>query len=397
MNDRVVINMQDIPATQCVIRVFNGPLQGCEFRLTQARTLFVVGPEAVYCSAQGPLPVPEDALYIPLEQGGCNFEVLLSPNSREGCRVRLLDEGDAQELAVPFQVRRAIGGLQVALRPDDEEWHEGVLALPDDAPEAASDKVHPLRPLQQWAWCGVAALFIAGVAASGWYFSRPSPVSTVEALIAGAPAEMIVLRGRDAKVYVFASTERDAAWGRQVLMRNGYAATQVLTVSDERARLETLLASSKPQLAFHRLNMNTPSSLRLSVSQQRNRLTPDLKARLQSQLTQAAPYATQVQVDASDDEALVSLADQGLKRLAIPFTRHRQSDSVTFTVEGSLEDGELQALRGFVSGFQQQWGDRYIHFAIELKDDWLKGKSFQYGPQGYIKMTPSSWYFPKPL
>ncbi|WP_306461289.1 PrgH/EprH family type III secretion apparatus protein, partial [Pseudomonas fluorescens] len=47
--------------------------------------------------------------------------------------------------------------------------------------------------------------------------------------------------------------------------------------------------------------------------------------------------------------------------------------------------------------FNQQWGERYVHFAIELKDDWLKGKSFQYGPQGYVKMTPSSWYFPKPL
>ena len=44
-----------------------------------------------------------------------------------------------------------------------------------------------------------------------------------------------------------------------------------------------------------------------------------------------------------------------------------------------------------------QWGDRYVHFAIELKDDWMKGKSFQYGADGYIKMTPSSWYFPKPL
>jgi len=81
----------------------------------------------------------------------------------------------------------------------------------------------------------------------------------------------------------------------------------------------------------------------------------------------------------------------------LPYHRSAQANSITFTVQGALADTELQAVRDYVSGFYRQWGDRYVHFEIELHDDWLKGKSFQYGPQGYIKMTPSSWYFPKPI
>ncbi|VVP32671.1 Protein PrgH [Pseudomonas fluorescens] len=389
--------MQDVPATHYVIRVFNGPLHGCEFKLSQERTLFIVGPEAVYCSAQGSLPVPEDAFYIPLEQGGCNFEVLLPANSRDACTIRLLDEAEVKELTVPFQTRQDIGGLLIALRVDDEAW-ESALLTPVGAEEAeVGMQTRPAPRLQKWLLGGVAALALTGMAISAWYFARPTPVSTVEALISGAPEPMMVLRGRDARVYVFASTERDAAWGRQVLVRSGYTATQVMTFAQERERLEALLINAEPQLAFHRLDLSSPTSLRLSVSRQRNLLTPQLQTRLQDQLTRAAPYALQVEVDASDDAALETLADQGLQRLGVPFTRQPQADSVRFSIEGSLGDSELQALRSYVADFQQQWGDRYIHFAIELKDDWLKGKSFQYGPQGYIKMTPSSWYFPKPL
>ena len=87
----------------------------------------------------------------------------------------------------------------------------------------------------------------------------------------------------------------------------------------------------------------------------------------------------------------------GLARQALPFRRHNHPDSVTFVIEGSLDDGELQRARQFVDGYYRQWGSRYVQFATELKDDWLKGKSFKYGNQGYVKMETGHWYFPKPL
>lgn len=388
--------MQDSPATHCVLRVFNGPLQGCEFVLTQRRSLFVVGSEAKFCSIEHPLTVPEDAIYIPLECGGCNFEILLDEGDRSGCVVRVLSDEGAVERPMPFQSLEGVFGLLVALRPFDEAWRSELLVSTPAAPVGSESARMPGTVPRRVA-VGATLVLVVGLAVLGWYASRPNPVSSVEALIAGGNNSMAVVYGRDRTVYVFADSERDAGWGRQVLVRNGYLATQVLTTYDERGRLESLVSNLAPQLAYHRLDLSDPVVPRLLISRQRSLLTPELQLRLESALSAAAPYAQEVKIVRSDDDELVRLAEQGLQRLALPFTRHRHADSVTFTVEGSLEDAELQALSGFVADFSRQWGERYVHFAIELKDDWLKGKSFQYGPQGYIKMTPSSWYFPKPL
>lgn len=362
--------MQDSPATQCVLRVFSGPLQGCEFVLAQRRTLFVVGPEARFCTAEHPLSVPEDAIYIPLECDGRNFEVLLDDNDCSGCVVRILGDEGAVERLIPFQSLENISGLPIAVRPFDEVWRGELL----------EQKPFVLAEPEQ--------------ARTSIFVSRRVVVGAV---IAGGNSSMVVIYGRDRAIYVFADSERDAAWGRQVLVRNGYSATQVMTTYDERRRLESLVSNLAPQLAYHRMDLSDPVVPRLLISRQRSLLAPGLRRRLESALIAVAPYVREIMIVQSDDDELLHLAEQGLQRLALPFTRHKHADGVTFTVEGSLEDAELQALGDFVAAFDRQWGERYVHFAIELKDDWLKGKSFQYGPQGYIKMTPSSWYFPKPL
>lgn len=282
------------------------------------------------------------------------------------------------------------------MRPLDEAWRSELL---ERTPVVLAESEPARAPsfVTRRVVVGAVLVMLVGLAIFGWYASRHTPVSDVEALIAGGNNGMVVVYGRDRAIYVFADTERDAAWGRQVLVRKGYSATQVMTTYDERRRLESLVSSLAPQLAYHRIDLSDPVVPQLWISRQRSLLPPELQRRLESALVTVAPYAREIKIVQSDDDELLHLAEQGLQRLALPFTRHKHADGVTFTVAGSLEDAELQALSNFVTAFGQQWGERYVHFAIELKDDWLKGKSFQYGPQGYIKMTPSSWYFPKPL
>lgn len=50
-----------------------------------------------------------------------------------------------------------------------------------------------------------------------------------------------------------------------------------------------------------------------------------------------------------------------------------------------MDDGEILRTRQFINEYTQKWGSNYVQFAIELKDDWLKGRSFLYGSDGYIK------------
>ncbi|MGO4320283.1 PrgH/EprH family type III secretion apparatus protein [Pseudomonas sp. KB_12] len=375
----------------CILRILNGPLQGCEFPLGEGTTLFVVGAVEVLGDGARAASVPADAIFVPLEEGGCNFEVLADQATSDGVPVRLL--GDSIEVRrCVFQARMQLGGLQVALRPADQSWAPECLGPADSPCNAAvfsGWRAHWPRGI-----AGALVLVALVTVVSLWSMPGPSPETDIRALIAGASAPVQVLRGRDEAVYVFVSSERDAGWSRQVLTRHARLNSEVLMLDQERRRLEQLLVDHDPQLAWHFLDLKDPSVPRLLLSAQRNLLTPDKEAKLLDTVLAAAPYARDVVLQMQDDALLADLAQGGLQRLALTFSRVEHADGLSFAIEGNLQDADLAAARQYVDDFYRQWGDRYVHFTVELKDDALKGTSFQTGPQGYVKTSPSSWHFP---
>ncbi|QXH96736.1 PrgH/EprH family type III secretion apparatus protein [Pseudomonas ogarae] len=374
----------------CILRILNGPLQGCEFPLGEGTTLFVVGAVEVLGDGARVASVPADTIFIPLEVGGCNFEVLADQATPDGVPLRLL--GDSVEVRhCVFQARVQLGGLQVTLRSADQPWAPECLGPADSPCNAAAFSGWRAH----WTRCiaGALALVMLVTVVSLWSMPGPPPETDIRALIAGASAPVQVLRGRDEAVYVFVSSERDAGWSRQVLTRHARVNSEVLLLNQERRRLEQLLVDHDPQLAWHFLDLKDPSVPRLLLSAQRNLLTPDKEAKLLDTLLAAAPYARDVVVQRQDDALLAAVAQAGLQRLALTFSRLEHEDAVAFAIEGNLQDVELAAARQYVERFYRQWGDRYVHFTVELKDDALKGKSFQTGPQGYVKTSPSSWHF----
>jgi type III secretion system protein len=377
----------------CILRILNGPLQGCEFPLGEGTTLFVVGAVDVLGDGTFCASVPADAVFVPLEEGGRNFEVLADRITSDGVPLRLLGDS-VEERHCRFQARVQIGGLQVALRPEGEPWAAGLLGQPYDAP---SDVAAFMKWGNPWVRCLLGGLALAALVAAGSFWSTPGPApeTDVRALIGGASTQVQVLSGRDQSVYVFAASERDAGWSRQVLTRNNILNGKVLMMDQERRRLEQVLIDHDPQLAWHFLDISNPSTLRLMLSTQRNLLTPDEQALLLDTLLAAAPYARDVVLQRQDDKLLADLAQGGLQRIALGFSRIEYPDSVMFAVEGNLQDSELAAARQYVNDFYRQWGDRYVQFTVELKDDLLKGLSFQTGPRGYVKTGPSSWRFLK--
>ncbi|MEX3772314.1 PrgH/EprH family type III secretion apparatus protein [Pseudomonas sp. MYb118] len=382
------------PLQPCILRIFNGPLRGCEFALDQARTLFIVAPLELLGTQAQAMSIPEDAIFVPLEQGGRNFEVLLDDDPG-GVTLRLLGE-PAQTLDCPLQQLMHAGGLQVALRYADQCWAPPLLDLPDVPPvEVTGRNRWPVKPL---AWVGAGLLMVVALVASTGFWPQPAPVpeQDVRRLIGDSPDTVAVVQGRDQRLYVFVASERDAGWSRQVLMRH-QAKGRVLVLDQERRRLENLLVDHDPQLAWHALDLKDPAMPRLLLSAQRHPLTAQRQAQLFDAVLEAAPYAREVAVQVQDDNLLADLAEQGLRRLALTYSRVGNADSVTFAIGANLQDAELATARQYVDAFHRQWGDRYVHFAVELKDDALKGKSFQTGPRGYIKTTSSSWHFPKQL
>lgn len=375
----------------CILRIFNGPLQGAEFSLDEGSTLFVVGPAQVLGNEVRYASVPASTIYVPLEQDGCNFETLADQATPDGLPLRLL--GDSVEVRhCAFQERVRIGGLEIALRPGNQSWAPGLFTQPGGEPSHQGVFGSWSAPATRWAAGGL-ALLGAAIATSLWVVPEPTPEADIHALIAGASSKAQVLRGRDDSVYVFVASERDAGWSRQVMMRHGKPVAQVLLVDQERRRLEQLLVDHDPQLVWHFLDLKDPSMPRLLLSAQRNLLTPVKQAALLDALLAAAPYARDIVVQVQDDALLCELAQGGLERLALGFERIEHEGGVTFAIEGNLQDDELAAARRYVDDFYRQWGDRYVHFTVELKDDALKGKSFQTGPMGYVKTSASSWHF----
>lgn len=377
----------------CVLRILNGALQGCEFPLGETTTLFVVGTVDLLGEGVLTASVPADAIFVPLESGGCNFEVLADQVTPDGLPLRVLNESmEIRHCA--FHTRVQIGGLHIALRPEDQSWAPELLGLQPDATADAAAVVWWRAPLSGWVASGLALVALLTAVGIWSMPGLPTPETDVRVLIAGASDEARVLSGRDNAIYVFVASERDAGWSRQVLVRHNTLSGKVLVMDQERRRLEHLLDDHDPQLAWHSIDLKDPSIPRLLLSAQRNLLTPQKQAKLLEALLLAAPYAQDIAVQMQDDSLLVELAQEGLQRLSLDFSRVEHEDSVTFAIAGNLQDSELANARRYVDSFYRQWGDRYVHFTVELKDDSLKDKSFQTGPQGYIKMTSSSWHFP---
>ncbi len=90
------------------------------------------------------------------------------------------------------------------------------------------------------------------------------------------------------------------------------------------------------------------------------------------------PYADSVNITLMDDVTAAGQAEAGLKQQALPYSR-RNHKGRNVCYSGALDDVEILRARQFVDSYYRTWGGRYVQFAIELKDDWLKGAHFSTG------------------
>ncbi|MEN3029794.1 PrgH/EprH family type III secretion inner membrane ring protein [Chromobacterium amazonense] len=379
-----------------VVRLLNSPLRGCEFLLPPGRTLFLVGPGSTLADP-GQLPeLPDDTLHVPLEQGGINFELLIDATNLEHVILRELADAGPNERHITFNQPICVGALTLALRPEHLPWSTEVLGYPEVAPPVSSGPARR-RPV---AAIALAALALALLVGGGyWLWNNPQrQAAELNTLLGRDSQRFQILLGHNGVFYVAAANERDGSWARQVIMRGDYTRpAQVIYPAQENERITRWLNDHYLDLAYYKLQMDNPRRPQLWISRQRAALSEAARKQLGQNLALIMPYAERVDVIALDDVTAAQQAEAGLLRQALPYTRDNRADGVTFVIQGALDDGELLRARRFVDDYYRQWGGRYVQFAIELKDDWLKGRSFRYGDQGYVKMAPGHWYFPKPL
>ncbi|PRP71111.1 type III secretion system protein PrgH [Chromobacterium amazonense] len=379
---------------QIVVRLLNSPLRGCEFLLKPGRTLFLVGHSPTLV-AIGQLPeLPADTLHIPLEQGGINFELLITADNLEHIILRELNDSGGQERSIALNQPLQVGSLTFALRSEYQSWSPEVLNTL--TPLRVGSKTARNRVMAAFTLAALTLALLAG--GFYWLWSTPQhQISELNVLLGQNSQRFQVLQGRNDVFYIVAHNERDSIWARQVIARGDYnRPAQVIHPAQENERITSWLAEHYPGLAYYKLQLDNPLHPKLWLSRQRAQLNEAQRQQLERSLAAIMPYAERVGVMKLDDAIAAQQAVAGLTRQALPYRRSDHPDSVTFVIQGALNDGELLRARRFVDDYYRQWGGRYVRFAIELKDDWLKEHSFLSGEQGYVKMSPGHWYFPKP-
>lgn len=383
-------------SNRIVLRVLNSVLHGCEFHLLHGRTLFVVGQSSSFVMNDLIPVLPEETFFIPLSEGGVNFEVLFESTSTDSVTIRELDEkgGQAHTRIATFNNVLNVGPLMIALRPEHLDWSSEVLEY--SYVKTSSHMKRGKRYLPLIVGLITVVLFFS---VGGMLWENPQKQATELGGLLGTDNQRFnVIPGRDKVLYVFANNDRDAIWAKQVIARGDYREpAEVINSYQENKRISSWMADNYPFLAYYRLQMDNPRQPQLWISRQRVTLDSDAIKTLSSELTKLLPYTDVVNIVLIDDTVAVRQAELELKRQDLPYSRSEQTDTVTFVIQGALNDGELLRAKNLVDDYYSQWGGRYVAFAIELKDDWLKGHSFQYGDKGYVKMSPGHWYYPKPL
>lgn len=391
------------PRNQLVVRLLNGMLRGCEFTLVSGKTLFIVTDEQAIRQQHNGTLLPDSTIYIPAKESGSNFEILVPEAEGEPVILREIQEHVVPDRIILSNEIISVGGQKLAWRELEGSFSDTVLFYSCDEPGQADNMPSEpvsLPPKKQW-WKLLVVIGIVGcVSFAGYTYLTETErqITSVADFLNNSSENYQIIYGNDKVIYVLSDSDKSAQWAIQSMVRipQPYR-TKVLTVEAEELRIGKWIESNWPQVKYHRVKLNDPKQPVLEISTERTKLSVAEKNTFTSALVKNIPYANSIAITQIADKNIKMLAADGLKKMALSFTEINNGNSVTFVIRGAIEDGELERLKEFITRYYQAWGGEYVQFALELKNNWLKGKSYKYGSGGYVKLAPGHWYFPRSL
>lgn len=296
-----------------------------------------------------------------------------------------------------------------AIKRESEQWHKDILAytkqpaLPNAETADAKDESREEKPqafgtdLRFAVTIAAIVLLGAAVTYAGWWqvnhYLRSRKVAGVATLLRDAPTQNHVLPGDDGKVYVLSATQQGAEWDRQVVLKAAPTENiDIETIKHERERIEQVLDTQG--VDFITVRMDSPERPVLIVNAA---MAPKRRNDAGRHVASAAPYATTVFVQPASIAEIESEARAALTKMGLSYRRLRRRNGATYEIAGALGDADLVALQELVSQFSRKWGTRCVDFKVAMRTDWLKGKTYRVGGDGYVLLDHTSWFFPQLL
>ena len=388
-------------------KVLSGALNGIEFTLGKQDYFVCVGDAG---EQQKNLSFADHTLYLPSTDSSNNFIVNLSAEPDENkFEITICYPSHQETRLLEFNSVCEVEGVHFAIRPENVQWNEqvkkGVLnssvlvggpSVPSSLPDSPPEKSKNCKSILP----AIVLLLIlgAGTLISWNYFhSRPTfptLANTQFQQLVGERAGYFLEVGSDDINYLFASTAQQADWAHQAIVRKKLTETwRVVTPQTEEARMAALL--DRKNIAFFAIRFLDPGEPTLLLSSTRNKTDEASLSQVKQMMASALPYARNVNILLYSDEDVLDKAQQGLKALGFEYQTIKSDSGVTLSSWMPSVDVHLSEFSRYVSQFYRTWGQRYIHFSADMRDDFLKNKSYKYGDDGFITMSNSHWLFNK--
>jgi len=384
-----------------VIRFMNTLLVGCEYVIREERTTYIVADRHTLESVQQHTDDPA-TIYVLDDRINTRFDILFSEAM---LLPQLVTEkgSEGATRSVSFHQLINVEDVQFVLRPEHSEWQQPLDEVSRSEEVSGSVTSAPVKvqsgPHKAWR-TRILLLLLVMMGLSGLYllYGRDdNEIHSVTLALGGKPQEFTGFVGGDGRMYVFARTAQSSNRARQSLIKNpdGRDVT-VLNAKAEEEKISREIMARWPQVSFHGVRFDDPAKPEIILSQERAKmLQSDQLDNISAKLTLLFGWVKVFSFSYISDSNIANAAEQGILSITPYFNKRHNADSVTFSIAGKINDSELNAIKAFVTDFRKQWSGGYIQFDIKLEDDRLKGKSYRYGADGYVKATAEQWLFPE--
>ncbi|GAB3067011.1 PrgH/EprH family type III secretion apparatus protein [Stenotrophomonas tumulicola] len=387
-----------------LLKILSGTLAGVEYALGDGDTVFHVGPhrELIDGVASQVFGATENVYYLPEELPPAAFLVRVDADATTA-GLRLGERTGADTAwhyrALELQQVMQSAGVHFAVRQRDDAWSAEVVSfiLPPASPEHGETS-GPIRvaavpglPVQRpRLLLGLAVLACIALAAGWmyWNFQPDARVRGLAAVLRDAPGEYQVVAGEDNRLYVFVDDAAGKAWGERASRRLQRGDDIYLVRYVEATRLERLLIDAGQNVVVVRLQPpRQPQIVLAGVA------TSERRKRVQQILSGQTPYAPQLEISAISDQALTALAQAQLRRLGISSRAEPRGQRVSIVNDVFLDDAGLNAMARTASEFHRHWGRHRISIQLQLWDDLLQGRSYQYSPGQLLSVGNGRWQY----